>query len=128
MGKSLALASLLMMFSMITFDRGSRHYVYGAQTEKGKVKKGRTIGVVTGKGDPAKREYFIEVKADGDQRPRKYAPRWVGGVPAKGGGFDKAMLKTFAALELGTRVEVDWHFDERLRAVKIAVLKAPPKE
>jgi hypothetical protein len=91
--------------------------------ERGKVKKGRTIGLVTAKG-----ANFIEVKADGEERGRKYVPRWVGGMPADGGGFDKAMLKTFLSLKIGSRVQVDWFFDERFRAAKILVLKMPEKK
>lgn len=82
-------------------------------------KKGKSVGVVTAKGPN-----FIELKADGEEKARKYTPLWKGGTPAQGGGFDKAILKTFAELKVGSRIQVDWVFHERLRAVKIEVLKA----
>ena len=50
---------------------------------------------------------------------RHFFPRWIGGMPADGGGFDKAMLKQFGTLTPGDEVEVTWTFDERFRAVKI---------
>jgi hypothetical protein len=90
-------------------------------------RKGTTIGVLVGKG-----ENFIELKADGEEKGRKYVPQWVGGAPAQGGGFDKATLKTFRDLKVGSRIQVDWVFEERLRALKVKVLKAadqgPKKE
>ncbi|MBM4072226.1 MAG: hypothetical protein FJ271_25360 [Planctomycetes bacterium] len=94
-----------------------------AQEKKDKLKKGRTIGVLT-----AKKDNFIEVKADGEVKGRKYVPRWIGGLPADGGGLDKTMLKTFRALKVGSRVEVEWIFEERLRAVKVKVLQETKKE
>jgi hypothetical protein len=82
-------------------------------------KKGKTIGLLvknTGKA--------IEVKADGEEKARRYVPQWVGGA---GGGFDKATVKTFIALKVGSRVEVEWLFEERFRALAVKVL-APPKD
>jgi hypothetical protein len=86
-------------------------------------KKGRVVGVLTAKG-----KNFIEVKADGEAKGRKYVPRWVGGPPAKGGGLDKSILKTFESLQIGSVLVVDWLFDERFRAVKIEVLQLPAKK
>jgi hypothetical protein len=82
-------------------------------------KKGTTIGTLTEKGPN-----FIEVKADGEEKGRKYVPEWRGGAPAQGGGPDKEMLKTFTKLQVGSRVEVEWVFHERLRALNVKVLKA----
>src|SRR3954467_7308801 len=70
-------------------------------------KTGTTVGKLVGKGKGT-----IEVKADGEEQPRKYVPEWVGGNPAQGGGLDKAVLKTFEALKIGSRVEVEWVFHE----------------
>lgn len=86
-------------------------------------KKGKTIGTVTAKG-----KEYIEVKAAGEEKARKYFPRWVGGLPAQGGGFDKNIVKTFRELKVGSRVEVDWVFEERLRAVTVRVLKGAEKQ
>jgi len=85
-------------------------------------KKGKTIGTLTEKGDN-----FIEVKADGEEKGRKYVPQWVGGDPKQGGGPDKKMVATFKELKLGSRIEVEWVFEERLRALKVKLL-APPKD
>jgi hypothetical protein len=81
-------------------------------------KKGIAIGTLTDKG-PA----FIEVKAAGDEKGRRYVPQWVGGNPAQGGGPDKKMLKVFSELKVGSRVEVEWLFEERLRVLSVKVLK-----
>lgn len=86
-------------------------------------KKGKTVGMLTAKG-----ENFIEVRADGEEKGRKYVPRWLGGAPAQGGGPDKAVLKVFRGLKIGSRIEVEWVFEERLRALKVQVLQAPEKK
>ncbi|MCI0462522.1 MAG: hypothetical protein L0Z62_36695 [Gemmataceae bacterium] len=86
-------------------------------------KSGTVVGIVTAKG-----ENFIEVKAAGEERGRRYVPRWIGGLPKDGGGLDKDMLKVFRELKVGSRVRVEWKFEERARALKVEVLKAaPPK-
>src|SRR5262245_6697956 len=83
-------------------------------------KSGTVVGVLA-----AKTENAIDVKADGEEKPRRYVPQWVGGAPAQGGGFDKEMLKTIKELKVGSRVRVEWKFAERPRVVKVEVLKAP---
>lgn len=88
--------------------------------EKNPEKKSGTVtGVVT-----AKDKNTIDVKADGEEKARKYFPKWVGGAPAQGGGFDKNTLKTFSELKIGTRIRMEWEFEERPRVVKIEVLKS----
>src|SRR5262245_36719630 len=67
-------------------------------------KRGGTIvGEVT-----AKEKNWIEVKADGEEKARRYVPRWVGGAPAAGGGFDKKMLEEIAKLKVGSRIKIEW--------------------
>jgi hypothetical protein len=83
-------------------------------------KKGIAIGTLTDKG-----ANFIELKADGEEKGRKYVPQWVGGAPAQGGGPDKKMLKVIGELKVGSRLEVEWVFEERLRVLGVKVLKAP---
>jgi hypothetical protein len=83
-------------------------------------KKGKTIGTLT-----EKSENFIEVKADGEEKARRYVPHWIGGAPAQGGGFDKKVLKTFKELRIGSRVEVQWEFEERFRVLTVKVLALP---
>ncbi|MFO0930118.1 MAG: hypothetical protein U0736_24355 [Gemmataceae bacterium] len=95
-----------------------------AQPDKGKSdaakKKGSLVGVVTAKGP-----IWIEVKADGEEKGRRYTPHWRGGLPKDGGGLDKEMLETFSKLKVGTRIRLAWEFQERPRAVKIEVLREP---
>lgn len=86
-------------------------------------RKGTTIGKLV-----KKEKNTIEVLADGEEAPRKYFPQWIGGAPAKGGGLDKAMLKTFDGLQIGSRIEVQWVFEERLRALAIKVLDGPKEK
>jgi hypothetical protein len=81
--------------------------------KKEELRKGGVIGLITGKG-----ENFVEVKADGEEKGRKYVPHW------RDGGLDKDMLKQIAKLTVGSRVRLDWEFDERARVVKVEVLKA----
>lgn len=81
-------------------------------------KSGAVVGVLTAKG-----EAWVEVKADGEQKARRYVANWVGGAPNDGGGPDKETVKTITALKVGSRVRLEWKFDERPRIVKVDVLK-----
>lgn len=86
-------------------------------------RKGTTIGVLV-----KKEKNTIEVLADGEEAPRKYVPPWKGGLPKDGGGPDKAILKLFEELKVGSRVEVEWMFEERLRALSVKVLEKPKEK
>jgi hypothetical protein len=86
-------------------------------------KKGTVVGVLT-----AKDEKWIEVKADGEEKARRYVPHWRGKTPSEGGGPDKKMLATFRKLKVGSRVRLEWVFEERPRVEKIEVLKAPAEK
>jgi hypothetical protein len=55
-------------------------------------------------------------------------PQWKGGLPAKGGGPDKNMLKIFGSLKVGSRIQVSWVYEERLRALAVEVLAPPPEK
>src|SRR3954453_17005855 len=80
-----------------------------ADDKKPPEKKGGTVtGVVT-----AKDKNWIEVKADGEEKGRRYVPHWVGGAPDKGGGLDKKMLQAIADTKVGSRVKLEWEFQER---------------
>jgi hypothetical protein len=83
-----------------------------------KKKKGTVVGVLSAKGDN-----WIEVKADGEEKGRRYVPHWRGGAPDKGGGLDKEMIASFKKLKVGSRVRIEWVFEERPRVEKIEVLK-----
>ena len=97
----------------------------GDKKDKAGPKSGKVIGTLVGIG---KEKKAIEVKADGEEKARVYVPHWVGGAPAQGGGPDKKMLEVFGKLKVGSRVEVEWEFEERLRAVAVKVLKEPEKK
>jgi len=86
-------------------------------------KSGTVVGMLTAKGDN-----WIEVTADGEEKGRRYVPHWVGGAPDKGGGLDKNMLKIIKDLKLGSRVKVQWEFEERPRVVKVEVIKSADKD
>jgi len=81
-------------------------------------KKGTVTGVVTAKGDN-----WIEVKADGEEKGRRYVPHWRGGNPKDGGGPDKEMVAKIKEIPLKARVRLEWTFEERPRVEKIEVLK-----
>src|SRR5688572_10197605 len=81
-------------------------------------RKGTVTGVVTAKGDN-----WIEVKADGEEKARRYVPHWRGGAPDKGGGPDKGMVTKLKEVPLKARVRLDWSFEARPRVEKIEVLK-----
>lgn len=86
-------------------------------------RSGRVVGQVT-----AKAKNWVEVKADGEEKARRYFPRWIGGAPRDGGGFDKKTLETIARLKVGSRVRLEWEFEERPRVVKVEVLKQPAEK
>ncbi len=86
-------------------------------------RKGTVVGVVTAKG-----ENWIEVKADGEEKARRYVPHWRGGAPAQGGGPDKAMVAQIRATPVGSRVRLEWEFEERPRVVKLELLHKPGEQ
>lgn len=88
-------------------------------------KSGKVEGVVTAK---AKDSTSIEVKADGEEKARRYVPHWRGGAPAAGGGPDKKVVEQLSKIEVGSRVRLEWEYEERYRVVKIEVVKAPKKD
>jgi hypothetical protein len=91
--------------------------------KKDEPRKGTVTGVVSAKGDN-----WIEVKADGEEKARRYVPHWRGGAPAAGGGPDKEMVAEIKKTPLNSRVKIDWEFEERARVVKIEVLKKPEEK
>ena len=90
---------------------------------EGEKKSGAVVGVVAAKGDA-----WVEVKADGEEKARRYVPNWVGGAPKDGGGPDKDMVKAIKDLKVGSRVRLEWKYDERPRVVKIEIIKAAEKD
>lgn len=88
------------------------------EPKKDAEKKGTVTGVVTAKGDN-----WIEVKADGEEKARRYVPHWKGGLPKDGGGPDKEVVAKIKEVPLKARVRLEWVFNERPRVEKIEVLK-----
>jgi hypothetical protein len=91
--------------------------------KKDEPRKGTVTGVVAAKGDN-----WIEVKADGEEKARRYVPHWKGGLPKDGGGPDKDMVAKIKETPLKARVRLEWEFEERARVVKIEVLKKPEEK
>jgi hypothetical protein len=91
---------------------------YAEEKKKEEVRKGTVTGVVTAKG-----KNWIEVKADGEVKGRRYVPHWRGGAPKDGGGLDKKMLEQIKDVPLKSRVRLEWSFQERPRVEKLEVLK-----
>lgn len=88
--------------------------------KKDQPRKGTVTGVVTEKGDN-----WIEVKADGEEKARRYVPHWRGGLPKDGGGPDKDMVAKIKETPVKSRVRLEWVFEERPRVEKIEILKKP---
>ena len=82
------------------------------------VRKGTVTGIVTAKGDN-----WIEVKADGEEKARRYVPNWKGGLPKDGGGPDKKIVAEIKEIVVKSRIRLEWSFQERPRVDKIEVLK-----
>jgi hypothetical protein len=87
-------------------------------------KKGMVVGTLTEVGPKSN---YIDVKADGEEKARRYVPHWVGGTPDKGGGPDKKMIKIISDLKVGSRLEVSWEYEERFRVVAVKLLAEPKK-
>ena|SRR6476619_4871868 len=92
------------------------------EAKKDAEKKGTVTGVVAAKADN-----WIEVKADGEEKARRYFLHWRGGNPKDGGGPDKEMAAKIKETPLKARVRLEWSFQERPRVDKIEVLKKEDK-
>ena len=92
--------------------------VSGAQKEE--EKKGTVIGVVTAKGDGP---LWIEVKADGEEKARRYTKGFGGNVATP-----KDVEELMKSVAVGTRVKLEWTFSERPRVMKLEVLKKDEKK
>ena len=120
------LAGVVLAGGGFTLDvLGSRSANAQDKKDEPKEKKGTVTGVVV-----AKTKNSIKVKAFGEEKEREYFPRWVGGLPAQGGGLDKKTLAAFEKLKVGEKIRLMWEYEERFRAVTIESLekKEPPKD
>ncbi len=118
-----AMLALAFTFSIVLLAGDSAAQEKKKEKDPQEGKKGKVIGLLTEKGPN-----FIEVKADGEEKGRRYVPHWVGGMPAQGGGPDKKVLKVISELKVGSRIEVEWEFEERLRVLTVKVLKLPAEK
>jgi hypothetical protein len=78
---------------------------------------GKLRGILT-----AKSSGWIEVKADGENRSRRFIPAWRGGLPREGGALDDFVLKKIKQVRTGNRVEVHWGSDEYFRVLNVRTL------
>ncbi len=84
--------------------------------------KGTLSGLLTAKGDN-----WIEVRADDAKESKRFSPRWIGGLPKDGGGFDKPVLESFKTLPIPNRVKLDWVIEEGTRVTKVELLTPKDK-
>ena len=112
------IAALALVLAVVTGGRADEPKKKDADEGK----KGTVTGVVTAKGDA-----WIEVKADGEEKPRRYTAHWKGGNPKDGGGPDKETMARIKEVPVKARVRLEWSFHERPRVEKIEVLKKDDK-
>ena len=84
----------------------------GQEKKAPEERKGAVVGRAVAKGG-----FWIEVQADGEEMPRKYYC-----------GSDQVALKAVKTTEVGSRLRLEWRFQEVFRVVRIEVLKAPSRE
>ena len=72
--------------------------------------------VVTKQGDT-----WIEIQST-EGSIRRYVPRWTGRHPTQGGGLDIVGKKLIREAKLGSKVQVEWIWDERIRLVNLLSL------
>jgi len=79
--------------------------------------KGKLDGILVAKGNA-----WIDVKDDNGY-PHRYLPSWIGGSPARGGGYDTQMLSHLEDIPIGNRVQLTWHWDGHLRVDHLKLLR-----
>jgi hypothetical protein len=77
-------------------------------------KKGTVTGILT-----AKDKHGIEVKADGEEKARKYFLHF---------GGTKQLLHTIHDAPIGSRVRIEWLYVERHRVIEMELLKSAEKK
>ena len=87
------------------------------QNLRPKEDKGTVNGtVVTKQGDK-----WIEIQST-EGTIRRYVPRWIGRHPTQGGRLDIVAQKLIREAKLGSKVQVEWIWDERVRLVNLLSL------
>ncbi len=79
------------------------------------IARGYTLGVVSAVGPT-----WIEIKSDTGAVAR-YIPDWHGGMPAQGGGPDRAVVAQIQAVAVGQRVRAEWHVNDHIRLENVGL-------
>jgi len=103
---------LLMVFPVVAITP-----VYAQLGELPIKTQGKLDGILVAKGN-----VWIEVKDD-DGYLNRYLPNWIGGPPARGGGYDPQMLNQMADIPIGNRIQLSWHWDGHLRVERLKLLR-----
>jgi hypothetical protein len=90
---------------------GSSENAFGGEK---KSEGGTMTGIVKAVGDN-----WIDVKAPDAEDAKHFIPRWIGGMPAKGGHLEESILKKIRELKVGDKVELKWMFEEHNRVLEI---------
>lgn len=94
---------LMMVLFLVAFLPGLP--AAGGQEKKAKRRTGSLAGMVLAKGNSKDgRNGWVEIKADGEERGRKY---WPVAAPG-GGGPDPKILAAMRQVRLGARVRIEW--------------------
>jgi serine/threonine-protein kinase len=99
-----------------TLDRGPLRFT-ALEVLKPPQLSGTIVGTIT-----YKQGSCIEIDpASGP--PERLIPRWIGGLPAQGGGPDPKMVAELAKYGVGDRVKADWTYDDRKRLMGLEAAK-----
>ena len=112
----------LRKFHLILFICVLSQMAFGQLGELPLKTEGTLHGILT-----AKAAAWIEVKDD-EGYPHRYLPGWIGGPPARGGGFNPTILQQMDSIAVGNRVELTWHWDGHLRVDRLKLLRPSRKK
>ena len=87
------------------------------QAPRAEPEGGAVAGIVTAKGGT-----WIEVKADGEQKARRYLPFW------RGSGLDQEMVERLKRIYVPNRVELTWKMEEGRRIVAVEMIVPEQEE
>ena len=89
--------------------------VTGLEVLKPPQDSGFLVGTIT-----FKQGHCIEIAPPGGAPPERLVPRWMGGLPAQGGGYDPKIVSELSKYGVGDKVRADWIYDDRKRLTGIA--------
>ena len=73
-------------------------------------RKGVMNGILVQKGDR-----WIDVESEDSFLPWRFYPKWVGGMPESGGGYNPTTLAFFDKFDVNDPVRIVWSYDHRPR-------------